>query len=170
MLLIFCTFSALLLFWMSSPVFPGLLLKTTVQGDTVSPPQTTAVSNWNQSCKYLLYSSANESNDMIHGRLGFTVSMVTITIPTSPDIGTNLFSTRKSHWFLLTHLHESQLLLDGEDEYWVWFILPNFGTANFICSLKALLVILFMDPEMVPIYFQTGGETYEYGWISWGET
>lgn len=24
-------------------------------------------------------------------------------------------------------------------------------------------------PETIQIYFQTGGETYEHGWISWGE-
>lgn len=64
-----------------------------------------------------------------------------------------------SFWHI--YVYESQLLLDGEDEYGVWFILPSFGIANFICSLKASVVILFMDPEMVPIYFQTGGESYE---------
>lgn len=91
-LLIFCTFSTPLLFWMSSPVFfldfcwgpqceetQCLLLKPLLSPNGINRPN------------IFFYSNANESNDMIHGHLGFTGSMVTITIPTSPDIGTNLF-------------------------------------------------------------------------------
>lgn len=56
-----------------------------------------------------------------------------------------------SHRFLLTCLHESQTKLSvAEDESAEWFILSDFGCKalpNFICSLRALLMILHSDQK-----------------------
>lgn len=35
--------------------------------------------------------------------------------------------------------------------------------------IKGLAYDPSQGPETIQTYFQTGGETYEHGWISWGE-
>lgn len=77
------------------------------------------------------------------------------------------------HKFLLTCLHESQTILGvAEDESAEWFILSDFWSQSF-AKLYLLIKGFAYDPSQGPAtierYFQTGGETYEHGWISWGE-
>ncbi len=78
-----------------------------------------------------------------------------------------------SHRFLLTCLHESQTILGvWEDESAEWFILSDFwvqSVAKLYLLIKGLAYDPSQGPETIQRYFQTGGETYEHGWTSWGE-
>lgn len=75
-----------------------------------------------------------------------------------------------SHWFRLTCLDESQTILDcAEDEICRMIHSHRFWVQS-IAKLNLLIKGLAYDPsqgpETIQRYFQTGGETYEHGWIS----